>query len=276
MPTLTHARKPDPPCAFSLCRTQQQQINGRLRRPDLGITPDPRQRSPSPEPIYSHDGKRLNTREIRTKKKLEEKRHELIEQYQALNPSYKVSANCSTYRTRCWRRAISLSTPQHTLNTKRSTLSVKPVLNSQDYTRTISTNSRGKASHAPPLLETLSLCSPLAPLTPSPPPTTTISGPPARRASPHERAQPPADYRKPEKKITDKVMIPQDEHPHIGFMGLLIGPRGNTLKKVQKETGCKVMIRGRGTEKEGKGRSSQIAQGVGEQMHAIIEAPTEA
>lgn len=25
-------------------------------------------------------------------------------------------------------------------------------------------------------------------------------------------------------------MIPQDEHPDINFVGLLIGPRGNTLK----------------------------------------------
>lgn len=89
--------------------------------------------------------------------------------------------------------------------------------------------------------------------------------------------QPPSDYRAPEKKISDKVYIPQDEHPHIGFMGLLIGPRGNTLKKIQKETGCKVMIRGKGTEKEGKGRNSRMPQqGDGEGMHAIIEAPTEA
>jgi len=25
-------------------------------------------------------------------------------------------------------------------------------------------------------------------------------------------------------------MIPQEEHPDINFVGLLIGPRGNTLK----------------------------------------------
>jgi len=25
-------------------------------------------------------------------------------------------------------------------------------------------------------------------------------------------------------------MIPQDDHPDINFVGLLIGPRGNTLK----------------------------------------------
>ena len=30
--------------------------------------------------------------------------------------------------------------------------------------------------------------------------------------------------------VNDKVMIPQEEHPEINFIGLLIGPRGNTLK----------------------------------------------
>ena len=30
-------------------------------------------------------------------------------------------------------------------------------------------------------------------------------------------------------------MIPQDDHPEINFVGLLIGPRGNTLKTLEKE-----------------------------------------
>ena len=41
-------------------------------------------------------------------------------------------------------------------------------------------------------------------------------------------------------KVSDKVMIPQDNHPEINFMGLIIGPRGNTLKSLEKETGAKV------------------------------------
>ena len=36
-------------------------------------------------------------------------------------------------------------------------------------------------------------------------------------------------------KVTDKVMIPQDDYPEINFVGLLIGPRGNTLKNLEKE-----------------------------------------
>ena len=30
--------------------------------------------------------------------------------------------------------------------------------------------------------------------------------------------------------VNDKVMIPQEEHPEINFLGLLIGPCGNILK----------------------------------------------
>ena len=53
-------------------------------------------------------------------------------------------------------------------------------------------------------------------------------------------------------KVNDKVMIPQDEHPEINFVGLLIGPRGNTLKAMERDTGAKIIIRGKGSVKEGK------------------------
>lgn len=87
-------------------------------------------RSPSPEPIYSTDGKRLNTREYRTRRKLEEERHRLVQRMHQINPEFK----------------------------------------------------------------------------------------------------PPPDYKPPVVRVHDKVMIPQEEHPDINFVGLLIGPRGNTLK----------------------------------------------
>ena len=46
-------------------------------------------RSPSPEPIYSSDGKRLNTREYRKRKELEELRHHAITRLVELNTDYK-------------------------------------------------------------------------------------------------------------------------------------------------------------------------------------------
>ena len=42
-------------------------------------------------------------------------------------------------------------------------------------------------------------------------------------------------YRPPVVRVSDKVMIPQEEHPDINFVGLLIGPRGNTLKNLEKD-----------------------------------------
>ena len=50
-------------------------------------------RSPSPEPIYSTDGKRLNTREIRVRKRLEDERHELVQEMLTINAEYKPPAD---------------------------------------------------------------------------------------------------------------------------------------------------------------------------------------
>jgi len=36
-------------------------------------------RSPSPEPVYSNDGKRMNTREFRKRRELEESRHDAVQ-----------------------------------------------------------------------------------------------------------------------------------------------------------------------------------------------------
>ncbi|XP_041362536.1 splicing factor 1-like isoform X2 [Gigantopelta aegis] len=130
--------------------------------------------SPSPEPIYNNEGKRLNTREYRTRKKLEEERHRLVQEAMSLNAEYK----------------------------------------------------------------------------------------------------PPPDYKPPVIRVNDKVMIPQEEHPDINFVGLLIGPRGNTLKNLEKETGAKIIIRGKGSVKEGKiGRKDgQPLPGEDEPLHAYVTA----
>ncbi|XP_076445722.1 uncharacterized protein LOC143283386 isoform X2 [Babylonia areolata] len=86
--------------------------------------------------------------------------------------------------------------------------------------------------------------------------------------------RPPADYKAPIIRVSDKVMIPQEEHPDINFVGLLIGPRGNTLKNLEKETGAKIIIRGKGSVKEGKiGRKDgKPLPGEDEPLHAYITA----
>ncbi|CAG9120699.1 unnamed protein product [Plutella xylostella] len=86
--------------------------------------------------------------------------------------------------------------------------------------------------------------------------------------------KPPPDYKPPIVRVHDKVMIPQEEHPDINFVGLLIGPRGNTLKAMEKDTGAKIIIRGKGSVKEGKvGRKDgQPLPGEDEPLHAYITA----
>jgi hypothetical protein len=76
--------------------------------------------------------------------------------------------------------------------------------------------------------------------------------------------------------IEDRIDIPQDQYPEINFIGLLIGPRGNTLKEMEKASGAKIMIRGKGSVKPGKGRQGgQPVPGEDEELHALIRAPDE-
>lgn len=59
-------------------------------------------------------------------------------------------------------------------------------------------------------------------------------------------------------------------------VGLLIGPRGNTLKKMENESGAKIAIRGKGSVKEGKGKSDAAhASNQDEDLHCLIMADTE-
>ncbi len=47
-----------------------------------------------------------------------------------------------------------------------------------------------------------------------------------------------------------KIFIPVRQYPQTNFIGLIIGPRGNTQQRMQRETNTKIAIRGRGSVKE--------------------------
>lgn len=69
----------------------QMQINESTRmlaRPDLGIPANPRDRSPSPEPVYNSSGKRINTRLERTKNKWVTQRNNAITRLKELDSNY--------------------------------------------------------------------------------------------------------------------------------------------------------------------------------------------
>lgn len=159
-----------------LLQLQIEELTMRIRTGDFRIPANERDRSPSPEPIYNADGKRLNTREVRAQKKLEDERHILIQKMLIDNPIYK----------------------------------------------------------------------------------------------------PPADYRPPLIKIKEKVLIPQEDFPDINFVGLLIGPRGNTLKSMERDSGAKIIIRGKGSVKEGKSNRADGQPSLleDEPLHALVTGTT--
>ncbi|RCI01690.1 hypothetical protein CU098_002875, partial [Rhizopus stolonifer] len=155
-----------------LLQIRLEEINRKIRTNDFSSERD---RSPSPEPIYNAEGKRVNTREVRVKKKLEDERHRLIE------------------------------------------IAIRTIPN----------------------------------------------------------FRPPLDYKRPTK-TQEKVYIPAKEFPEINFIGQLIGPRGNTLKSMEAESGAKISIRGRGSVKEGKSRTDAAASaGQEEDLHCLVTADTE-
>ena len=49
--------------------------------------------------------------------------------------------------------------------------------------------------------------------------------------------------------IRRKLYLPQDG---VNYIGLLIGPKGMFQKKLEGESGCKILIRGKGSQKEGQ------------------------
>ena len=171
LPTLIPAGLSKQQEEIYLLQLKIEEASRRLRSNDLGIPWDPADRSPSPEPIYSGNGQRLNTREYRKRRALEDVRHEGILAMKKINPDY----------------------------------------------------------------------------------------------------QEPPDYKAPQIKVSDKVMIPQEDHPHIKFIGLLIGPRGNTLRQMESESGgAKIVIRGKGSVAAGK--VGPPLPGQDEPLHAYITA----
>ncbi|ODQ68581.1 hypothetical protein NADFUDRAFT_45099 [Nadsonia fulvescens var. elongata DSM 6958] len=150
-----------------------EEISSKLKLND--VVPRDGERSPSPPPEYDQQGKRLNTREVRYRQKLEDERHKLISKAFQVIPNFK----------------------------------------------------------------------------------------------------PPADYRKPQK-TQEKIYIPVNDYPEINFIGLIIGPRGNTLKNMEIDSGAKIAVRGKGSVKEGKGRTDVPYQhSMDDDLHCLITSDSE-
>ncbi|KAM7526612.1 hypothetical protein LguiA_016514 [Lonicera macranthoides] len=100
-----------------------------------------------------------------------------------------------------------------------------------------------------------------------------LSGPPGMTMDWQGAPASPSSYTV--KKIL-RLEIPVDTYPNFNFVGRLLGPRGNSLKRVEATTGCRVYIRGKGSikdpDKEEKLRGRQGYEHLNEPLHILIEA----
>ncbi|CAM9655154.1 unnamed protein product [Lampetra planeri] len=78
-------------------------------------------------------------------------------------------------------------------------------------------------------------------------------------------------------KLCEKVLIPVKQHPKFNFVGKLLGPQGNSLKRLQAETGTKMSILGKGCMRD-KAKEEELRRGgeakyahLQERLHVLIE-----
>ncbi|CAL9774571.1 unnamed protein product [Musa acuminata subsp. burmannicoides] len=73
-----------------------------------------------------------------------------------------------------------------------------------------------------------------------------------------------------------RIEVPVNAYPNFNFVGRLLGPRGNSLKRVEASTGCRVYIRGKGSIKdpvqEEKLRGRPGYEHLHDPLHILIEA----
>ncbi|KAH7866863.1 hypothetical protein Vadar_026015 [Vaccinium darrowii] len=79
----------------------------------------------------------------------------------------------------------------------------------------------------------------------------------------------------PEKRVV-RLDVPVDKFPDYNFVGRLLGPRGNSLKRFEAMTECRVYIRGRGSVKdsikEEKLKDKPGYEHLNEPLHLLVEA----
>ena len=85
--------------------------------------------------------------------------------------------------------------------------------------------------------------------------------------------RPPPDWRPTKKRR--KLWVPEKEYPGYNFIGLVIGPRGNTQKRMQRETNTRIAIRGKGSIKEGANREPGMDYNEDEPLHVLITGDTD-
>uniref|UniRef100_A0A3Q3IFI5 K Homology domain-containing protein n=1 Tax=Monopterus albus TaxID=43700 RepID=A0A3Q3IFI5_MONAL len=78
-------------------------------------------------------------------------------------------------------------------------------------------------------------------------------------------------------KLSERVLIPVQQYPKFNFVGKLLGPRGNSMKRLQEETGVKMSILGKGSMRD-KGKEEELRKSgeakyahLSNDLHVLIE-----
>lgn len=78
-------------------------------------------------------------------------------------------------------------------------------------------------------------------------------------------------------KVVLKVKVPANEFPKFNFIGKIIGPKGNSLRRIQDETGCRMAVFGRGSMRDKEKEEECRVQGgkyshLNEELHVHVES----
>ncbi|XP_017835966.1 RNA-binding protein asd-2 isoform X2 [Drosophila busckii] len=69
-------------------------------------------------------------------------------------------------------------------------------------------------------------------------------------------------------KVSVKVAVPVRDHPKFNFVGKLLGPKGNSMKRLQEDTMCKMAVLGRGSMRDR--RKEEELRGSGDSRYAHL------
>lgn len=74
--------------------------------------------------------------------------------------------------------------------------------------------------------------------------------------------------------LCEKLYVPAKDHPEFNFVGRILGPRGMTAKQLEQETGCKIMVRGKGSMRD-KAKEDQMKgkpnwEHLNDELHVLI------
>ncbi|XP_065368331.1 KH domain-containing, RNA-binding, signal transduction-associated protein 2 [Calliphora vicina] len=76
-------------------------------------------------------------------------------------------------------------------------------------------------------------------------------------------------------KVAVKVAVPVRDHPKFNFVGKLLGPKGNSMKRLQEETMCKMAVLGRGSMRDRKKEEELRASGDSRYAHLFDDLHVE-